>query len=46
MIVLLGLIIICIDVGYFVCVARFRLCQVEMIILPFFIVIPLKVTKF
>ena len=37
-IVSLGLIILCIDVGYFVCVARSRLCQVEMIILAFLIV--------
>ena len=29
---------LCIDVGYFVCVARSRLCPVEMIILPFLFV--------
>ena len=37
-IVSLGLSILCIDVGYLVCVARSRLCRVEMIILPFFVV--------
>ena len=38
-IVSLGLIILCIDVGYLVCVARYRLCHVEMIILLSFIVL-------